>query len=176
VCFEGWFGAWCCGSLALTTGMPRILARMGRLVRGYEITPRVLAVGQAGGWIELPLEQVAVVKHVSVSRVIVRFFCGRRYVLDLFGFALAGHDRVVAALREAAERNRAIRISHRSVTERAGTAPLPSAAGALAWPARGLASGCDRSSPVALSCQEAPGPALDYCPSPGPPASMWVLT
>jgi hypothetical protein len=73
--------------------------------RRYWITPDSIWLRQSGGWVELKRNDIAALKFVFVSKLIVRFYNGRRAVVSLFGFSNPAYAAVLRALRESLQQN-----------------------------------------------------------------------
>ena len=74
----------------------------------YQITPTTISIRQDGRWVDITKSEISAIKVVSVSRVIVRFYNGQRYVLNLFRFSWSAHNATMQALRDVVSQNRKI--------------------------------------------------------------------
>lgn len=64
----------------------RFRERVIRLFAHHRISDSLIAVRQPEGWVDLPRDEIAAVKAVTVSEVVVRLYDGRRVVLNLYHF------------------------------------------------------------------------------------------
>ena len=74
-------------------------------IRGSWITSSAIYVRQAGEWLEIPKAEISAVKTESLSRVIVRLYDGRRYVLELRRTFWRSFTPVFRALHDALKQN-----------------------------------------------------------------------
>ena len=74
-------------------------------LRRYSISPGAIWLRQDDAWVELRLEEIAALKFESVSRIIVRYYDGRRIVVSLYGFPMPAYDVVCRSLRDALTKN-----------------------------------------------------------------------
>ena len=79
----------------------RVLGR----IRGSWITASAIHLRHAGEWIEIPKSEVSAVKTMSLSRVIVRLYDGRRFVLELRPTLWRSFTPVFRALHDALDDN-----------------------------------------------------------------------
>lgn len=73
--------------------------------RRYWITPTSIWLRQRHEWVELRRDEIAALKIKTVSRIIVRYYNGRRIVVSLYGFSNPAYDAVCRSLRDAMRRN-----------------------------------------------------------------------
>src|SRR5262245_24170482 len=85
--------------------MLSLINRLRFHFRRYWIGPSSIWLRQDTGWIELCRDELAAVKFETVSRVIVRYYDGRRLVVNLYDLPQSSYDAVCGSLREALHRN-----------------------------------------------------------------------
>jgi hypothetical protein len=73
--------------------------------RRYWISPSSIWLRQERRWIELRRGEIAAVKFETVSRVIVRYYDGQRFIVNLHGLPHRSYERVCGSLRETLHRN-----------------------------------------------------------------------
>ena len=73
--------------------------------RRYWITPTSIWLRQRREWVELRRDQVAALKFETVSKVIVRYYGGQRFIVSLYGFSNPAYDAVCRWLRDAMQHN-----------------------------------------------------------------------
>ena len=81
---------------------------LGRL-QGSWITPSAIYVRQDGEWLEIPTAEISAVKTESLSRVIVRLYDGRRFVLELHRTFWRSFAPLFRALHDALKKNEQVR-------------------------------------------------------------------
>jgi hypothetical protein len=73
--------------------------------RRYWITPTSIWLRQRREWVELRRDEIAALKFETVSRIIVRYYNGRRFVVSLYGFSNPSYDAVCRSLRDSMRHN-----------------------------------------------------------------------
>ena len=89
--------------------MLRIAERFLGYLRRYRTTPTSIWLRPEREWVELRRDAIAAVKLESVSRVIVRYYDGQRFVVSLFRLSNPAYDAVRGWLEEALRENEATR-------------------------------------------------------------------
>jgi hypothetical protein len=85
-----------------------MLSRTKRLLgyfRRYWITPTSIWLRQRRAWVELRRDDIAALKFETISRIIVRYYNGRRFIVSLYGFSNPGYEAVCRSLRDAMRYN-----------------------------------------------------------------------
>ena len=89
-----------------------MIAAIKRLLdrfRRYRITPTSIWLRQRREWVELRRDEIAALKFETISRVIVRYYDGQRFIVSLYGFPNRSYDAVCRSLRDTMRRNAEIR-------------------------------------------------------------------
>lgn len=73
--------------------------------RRYWITASSIWLRQRDGWVELRRNEIAALKFETVSRIIVRYYNGRRLIVSLYGFPNWAYDIVCRALHDSMRQN-----------------------------------------------------------------------
>lgn len=84
------------------------LSRTKRLLgyfRRYSISPSSIWLRQRDGWVELRRNEIAALKFETATRIIVRYYNGRRFIVSLYGFPNWSYDVVYRALGDSVRRN-----------------------------------------------------------------------
>lgn len=73
--------------------------------RRYWITPSSIWLRQRDGWVELRRDEIAAIRFETVCRIIVRYYNGRRSIVNLYGFPNYSYDIIYRALHESMRQN-----------------------------------------------------------------------
>ena len=79
--------------------MVSVVRRLVGHFRRYRITPSSIWLRQSGGWVEIRRGDIAALKFETVSRIIVRYFNGQRFIVSLYQFSNPAYDAVCRSLR-----------------------------------------------------------------------------
>jgi len=73
--------------------------------RRYWITPTSIWLRQQNAWIELRRDEIAALKFETVSHIIVRYYDGQRFVVNLYGYSNPAYKAICRTLRDAMRHN-----------------------------------------------------------------------
>jgi hypothetical protein len=85
--------------------MVSVVRRLVGHFRRYRITPSSIWLRQPGGWVEIRRGDIAALKFETVSRIIVRYFNGQRFIVSLYQFSNPAYDAVCRSLRDSMQHN-----------------------------------------------------------------------
>jgi hypothetical protein len=88
-----------------TITMLSITKRLLGFFRRYWLTPTSIWLRQRSEWVELRRDEIAALKFQTVSRVIVRYYNGQRFIVSLYGFSNPAYHAVCCALCDAMRQN-----------------------------------------------------------------------
>ena len=77
--------------------------------RRYWVTESSIWLRQGRKWIELRRDEIAALDFETVSRVIIRYYDGKRLVVSLYRFPNSSYDAVCRSLRDSMRHNEEIR-------------------------------------------------------------------
>ena len=73
--------------------------------RRYWITPTSVWLRQRREWVEVRRDEIAALKFRNVSWVVVRYYNGRRVIVNLYRLSNPAYDAVCRSLRDAMRQN-----------------------------------------------------------------------